>query len=355
MDQSQIFSRRAYVFQGKEEEAQIGEEFIKKIFLNLDNPINIINSSLIDATPSYDVYKASSQTKNYQLKLSFADSCPVLQRESHALSRVKNLVCPTYIQNGKLKIGEDIIFSVSSHEAASAISSVGRGVLIQGFSSFCDTYKKLQQNEKPQNNFIECVGDIFELGELEKNFIEEAVESMDNHTGKNKVYELFFDIKKEATSIYDPSIFDKNDFCHGNLTIYNIIERGGLFKLINLDYAHRGNFLTDLSRLMLSLGIKGNAKTQLIRLFCEKTGLAFNPKEYELCEKMNALITLHQLSMDYLYEVYMFNSTRELKICNLINDYAQNFADFCRLPFFEKYKQFISQTIMEPIVGIKYQ
>ena len=351
MDQSQLFSKRAYVFDGSDKNTDSELELVKKIFSSLDTPINIESIKLKESTHSYDLYKAVSKSRVYTLKISFDDKCKVIHRESDILSSIECPVAPTAITSGQIKIGENIQYSIMSHEQSDKVIEMGRAYLIENFKSFCQSYKILRENNPPQNTLTEVIGDIFDLSNLENNFLETSIDSIESHSDKQKIKSFFSDIKKELSSSFDSGVLDRHDFCHGNLCIDNILCRNYAFKMINFDYAHRGNVMFDLSRLILSIGCSGNQKTQLIRKFCSETGVELNESEYDSCEKINLLLLLHNLAINYLYEVYMFDSAREINICNIINEFAQNYKNFHKLRLFEKHKEFISKTVIEPIVG----
>jgi len=351
MDQSQLFSKRAYVFDGSDKNTDSELELVKKIFFSLESPIKIENIKLKESTHSYDIYKAVSESKAYTLKLSFADDCKAIHRENDILNSIECSVAPTAITSGQIKIGENIQYSIMSHEQSDKVIELGRGFLVENFKSFCQSYKILRENDPPQNSISEVIGDLFDLSNLENNFLETSIEAIESYTDKQKIKSLFSDIKTEIASSFDSGVLDRHDFCHGNLCIDNILCRNNTFKMINFDYAHRGNVMFDLSRLILSIGCSGNQKTQLIREFCSETGVEFNESEYNSCEKINLLLVLHNLAINYLYEVYMFDSAREINICNIINEFAQNYKNFHKLRLFEKHRDFISRTVIEPIVG----
>ena len=351
MDQSQLFSKRAYVFDGSDKNTDSELDFVKKIFFSLDSPINVENAKLKESTHSYDLYKVISKSRVYALKISFADECKVIHRENNILSSIECPVAPTAITSGQIKIGDNIQYSIMSHEQSDKVIELGRGILIENFNYFCQSYKILRENDPPQNSLSEVIGDLFDLSNLENNFLETSIEAIESYTDKQKIKSLFSDIKTELASSFDSGVLNRHDFCHGNLCIDNILCRNNTFKMINFDYAHRGNVMFDLSRLILSIGCSGNQKTQLIRKFCSETGVEFKESEYNSCEKINLLLLLHNLAINYLYEVYMFDSAREINICNIINEFAQNYKNFHKLRLFEKHKDFISKTVIEPIVG----
>lgn len=351
MDQSQLFSKRAYVFDGSDKNTDSELELVKKIFSSLETPISVESVKLKGSTHSYDLYKVVSGSQVYALKISFADECRVIHRENSILCSIKHPVAPRAIISGEIKIGENIQYSIMSHEQSDKVSEMGRAYLIENFESFCESYKSLRESDPPQNTLTEAISDILDLSSLENNFLETSIEAIEIHTDKQKVKSLFSDIKTEISSSFNSEILDRHDFCHGNLSIDNIICRGNSFKMINFDYAHRGNVMFDLSRLILSIGCRGNQKTQLIRKFCSKTGVELNEGEYSHCEKMNLLLLLHNLAINYLYEVYMFDSSREANICSIVNEFAQNYKNFSKLRSFEKHRDFISRTVIEPIVG----
>jgi hypothetical protein len=351
MDQSQIFLNRAFVFKNQNLNSDSQENLIKEIFIKQGTPINVQKTKFLYTTVDYDCYKVFCQDRFYNLKLSLSPECPILTREASALKLLDSQIAPKLVSHGIIKIGDEMSFLISSHENSENVLDLGRGYLLDNFHEFVNTYELLFKKEPPNLTLASSIGERFKAADLKESFLENSISALAEHSDIQSITELFKDIEKEISNLYNVSVLDKGHFCHGDLRLKNIITRNSYFKMVNWGHCFSGNVFLDLSKLMISIGTKGNDKTQLIRGFCERIGIEYIIEDYNLCEKISLLLTMHQLIVDYLYEVYMFESVRRLEICHIINDFTQNFNNFCRFPFFNKKKDFLAQLITEPIVG----
>jgi hypothetical protein len=351
MDQSQIFLNRAFVFDNHNLNSDSQEELIKEIFIKQDQPINIQKTKFLYTTLDYDCYKVFSQDRFFNLKLSLSPDCPVLEREASALKLLDSQIAPKLISQGTIKIGDEMAFLISSHENSDNILDLGRGYLVDNFHRFVDVYEILFKKKAPNLTLISSISEQLKTANLKDGFWEDSLSALADHSDLESITGVFKDIEKEISNLYNPSVLDKGHFCHGDLRLKNIITRAGHFKMVNWGRCFSGNVLFDLSKLVLSMGVRGNEKTQVIRAFCERVGVEYSIDEYDLCERLNLLLCMHHLIIDYLYEVYVFESSRQLEICRIINDFTHNFNQFCKFSFFNEKKSFLAQLITEPIVG----
>ena len=154
------------------------------------------------------------------------------------------------------------------------------------------------------------------------------------------------------SSIYDTSVLESSYFCHGSLGLENILYREGAFKLRDFSKSFSGHYFLDLSHLLLQLGVKGSDKKILIKKYCDYMGFDLDRNEYKTCEKINILILLCELIINYFIEIYIFESSRPLELCKIAALYVQNFDQFCRFDFFSDYKSFLTKNITYPIIGV---
>jgi hypothetical protein len=72
---------------------------------------------------------------------------------------------------------------------------------------------------------------------------------------------------------------------------------------------------------------------------------------YELELRRKALDYLLQ----YLKEVYLYESSRVEVIINIIDSFSQSFNRLCKIPIFEENRGFILSNIAEPILESEMQ
>ena len=351
MDQAKLFSGRAFVFQSPEEDSSIDKVLVDKIFQNLPEPIKIIRLELLYSAEDFDCYEAVSSDRFYNLKISFSDEALNLKKEANNLQLIKNQIAPKYISYGQIKVGETITYLITSQEQSHVVSDLGRNFLIENFSGFLFSWRKLLENKPPEYNLRDNTSDLFSRSDIKENFFEDAYEAVSMNIDLIKVNSLFDEIKQNLSGIYDSSLLESSYFCHGSLELENILYREGYFKVRNFNKSFSGHYFLDLSHLLLQLGVKGSQKNKLIKTYCDYMDFEFDQNKYKICEKVNILILLCELIINYFIEIYIFESSRPLKICKIAALYTQNFDQFCRFDFFSDYKSFLTKNITYPIIG----
>ena len=350
VDQAKLFSGRAFVFQSLKEDSSFDKKIIDKIFHALPDPVKVNRIKLLYSAEDFDCYKVVSNDGCYNLKISFSDEAQGLKREADNLQLVEDQIVPKFVYFGQIKIGEPITCLVSSQEQSYMVSELGRDFLIKNFSSFLFSWKKLLNNTPPKYNLRDNTSDLFSRLDFKKNFFEDAYEAASNNYDLNKINSLVEKISETISNSYDSSILESSYFCHGSLDLKNILHRNGVFKLCNLDKSFSGHYFLDLSYLLIRLGVKGSHKKKLIKTYCDYMGFDFDQNKYKVCEKINILMLLCELIVNYFTEVYIFESSRPLELCNISSLYSQNFNQFRRFDFFSDYKTFLTKTILHPII-----
>ena len=208
-------------------------------------------------------------------------------------------------------------------------------------------------NPAPAKSIRDNINNVLSSLNIRDFFYDDAIEAIKVNLDLDKIDELTQDLSSELSNIYDISVLDRDYFCHGSLLLQNIIYRDGYFKFVNLENSFRGHYFLDYSQFLLDLGLDKNIKLKFAQMYCKSYALDYDADEYKLCEKVNILITLASILRDYLIEIYMFDSSRPLKICKIVALFGQYFDQFCRFKFFDKYKTFLTKTITNPVTGVE--
>tara|TARA_R100000152_G_C6765011_1_gene189742 strand:+ start:455 stop:1519 length:1065 start_codon:yes stop_codon:yes gene_type:complete len=349
VDQAKLFSGRAFVFQSSKVDYSSEKSLVEKIFKSLPQPVKVKDVKLLNSSVDFDCYKVFSKNKCYNIKISFSENCPSLVRESDSLRLVKNQVSPTLLHFDKINIGEEITYLISSQEQSYPLNDLGRGFLFENFSSFLFSWKKLLENDPPKYSIRDNISELLFNLNFKESFFEDAYEAASEMDKFDKVSSLINDINQNITTIYDSSVLESTHFCHGNLNHSNILWRNGLFKFCNFNKSFSGHHYLDLSQLILRLGISKTSKRKMIKEYSKYMDLDFNEKEYKLCEKINTLMILGEILVRYFTEIYIFESSRPVKFCEIITLFSQNLQEFSKFDFFSDYKSFLIKMISSPI------
>jgi len=353
VDQAKLFTDRAFIFQSKENDIQADRSIIDSVFSTLPQALNVDKVELVDSFIDFDVYKVFSKDKIYLIKLSFVDKSEILEREAEALQLVSNKVTPSLIHSGRIIIGEPISYLIQSYENGYGVDDFGRYFVGENIESLNYSLKKLVDNPAPSKSIRDNIDNVLSSLNVREFFYDDAIEAIKVNLDLNKIDEFIQDLSSELTNIYDTSVLDRDYFCHGSLLLQNIIFRDGYFKFVNLDRSFKGHYFLDYSQLLLDFGLDKNVKLKFAKMYCKSSGFEYDADEYKLCEKVNILIVLASILRDYLVEIYMFDSSRPLKICKIVALFGQYFDQFSRFKFFDKYKTFLTKTITNPVTGVE--
>jgi tRNA A-37 threonylcarbamoyl transferase component Bud32 len=353
MDQSQIFFNRLFVFSEETDDNAAHDPLIREVFQIYNPKLTVVNQKLLYSTLDFDCYRVASEDRVFNLKLSLDPDNEILIRESLNLKKITREIGPKVLYDGKINIGESVRVLISTQEISDNILDIGRGFLIENLKKFISSYKILQEKKAPKWKLSDNLDIAFKTTQIKDNFFEDALISLREHVNVDIILRLFSEIKREISTLYDTSIIDKDKFCHGDLRICNIVTRNNRFKMINWGKAYQGNPFLDISCLINSLGVRGELRSRMIAQICEDLNITYSQVEYNLCDKITSLLTLQQLIVDYLYEIYMFGGGNHIKICRIANDFSQNFSNFIQFPFFSENKNFLLKLLTEPVVGLR--
>lgn len=355
MDLSNLFQNKAYVIPDHiaTEDSEI--ELIDFILKSLDEPVFAQNIEFILETENYDVYKYDYQNLSYCIKISLDENCKEIEHESKFLKKINPLIRCQYIKDGIIKVGDNIRYIITSYENAESLNSLGRSYFLENFDMFCHAYLLMQQSEKITSSYKEHLTNYFNMTCLE-NLIEDSIQSIKNYTNFELINQIMLDMKNELMLRYDDAFSDKKFICHGNLNASNIISKNGLFKFINFDYCYSSHCFLDLNEIIMELGLPENMELNLLERFCLNLKIEFNRNTlvmYKKCYKIILIKKGIELIMNYLKEVYLYDSRRTDEIIKISDKFSQSYNRYMSISHFKNNETFILKTITEPILNQK--
>jgi hypothetical protein len=356
MDLSNLFQNKAYVVPNHVAAEDSEIELIGLLLRSLDEPIFAQNIEFISETENYDIYKYNCQNSSYCIKISLDPNCKQIEHESKFLRKINPLITCQYIKDGTIKIGDNIRYIITSYENAESLNDLGRSYFLENFDSFCYAYSLMQESEKITASYKNHLIDYFNLACLE-NLMDDSIQSIKNYTNFELINQIMLDMKNELMLCYDDNIFSNQKFiCHGNLTADNIISKNGLFKFINFDNCYSSHCFLDLNEIIIELGLPENIELNLLEKFCLNMKIDFNRDTlitYKKCYKIVLIKKGIQLIVNYLKEVYLYNSRRIDEILNISDKFSQSYDRYMSISYFKNNEDFILKTITEPILNQK--
>jgi len=353
---SSIFQDKAYVLPYRSESNKGEIEIIDLLLKSLDQPIHATNIEFISANDDYDIYKFEFNGFDFCIKMSLDAECKKIIHESLYLDSINPIIRPKFIKSGKIKIGDEVSYIITSYENADPIKELGRSFLIENFKQFCTAYSLMQNSDIINVSYQDILFDHFDIADIENNFTEEAIEGIKNYTDFPLIKEILNDMKNELITSYSDTFSEKKYICHGNLNINNIISRNDLFKFINFDNCHSSHCFIDLAELIIELSVPENLEMSMLQDFCEIMNIEFDRtvlKTYKDCYNISLIKKAMELIIAYLKEVYIYNSYRIDKIVQICDKFSQSYYRFIKIKHIANNKDFIIKTLTEPILNSK--
>ena len=353
MDLKNLFKNKAFVFDSKEgasNDFEIIDEIVKVCKLG-----EISSVEFISANVNYDCYKVIVDDKSYFVKYSLDSSYKGFENEGSILSTSEFAWQPTIIAHGKLKFGDEIVYSVTSFEYAETINECGRSVLMDFLPDFIENYFSLQNKNLSRDNVNSFLSRV--LSECSAaNLPDEVVEVFKSKNQIETINKITEEIKNDINNFYKPLILEKKELCHGNLNLENILFREFNFKFVNFTKCFTSNLYLDVASLVINFNLDHASEKLIVQSFAEYQDPALYQEklqEYNCCYEIMIRVKALESLFDLIQESYSLESERPSKIMKIISCFSVNSSRFMKIPAFKKHYEFIYSTILEPIIGSK--
>ncbi len=353
MNLSSIFEQNAYLSNGISECSDDEIKIIEKIFSSLKNPINVIKSELISIDNEFDTYKITSNNQLYTLKLSLDEDCKKIEYESKYLNYINPLIRPKYLHDGKIKIGDNIRYIITSYEDAESINEIGKGILVENFDNFCYSYSIMQKSMSLIKTHKDVMDDFYLYIDIEKRFDKEVLSDIKSHTDLNNILKCLLEIKTDLLRVVSIKNIKYNHICHGNLNLKNIIYRDNTFKFINFENSFQGHCFIDFCELIIEIGADRETEKFLFEKFCKYLNIKIDAESsliYKVCYQTTIRKKILEFIVQYLEDTYVYESFRKKEIFNLCQKFILCYERFYDISAFQKNRDFLTKTIIEPIL-----
>lgn len=353
MNFESIYKNRPYLFEIKKDSFEGNEEIIEEIFKKENLSFSNAVVSFVSSNYNYDIYKVVQDKNFYCVKYSFDANNQNIQNEFNTLKNLSNRVSAVAIACGKLFFGDAIHYSIVSFENAESIRSLGVSTIMENIRIFLTDFQALQNEKIETNSFNTYLTAFLETIKI-NSFPEESIEAISLHSDVLVIKETIASIESELMYLCDPKIVKKSTLCHGNLKPSNILFKNNEFKFIDFNDSYHGNQLLDLASLIIHTGLNEHSSKQLIENFLCAQGSEYSEQahsEYRVCYQIMIRKIFLETLTSYLKEVYVFSSSRPMKILDCIDLFSKNAHNFFKISAVAKHKEFIYKSMMEPIVG----
>jgi hypothetical protein len=353
MKLSSLFRHKAYAFNqpsDTEQDCLFAREVLKKI-----RPKFKINQlSLSSVCDDYDIFHIVNEKDIfYKLKISLSDPHNVLRKEVTALRSLGSSNIPKYVCNGSTKVGEDIDYLLTQAVQSENIRSAGRSILAENIEQFFVNYFSFVNTKPVRAKYVDNLEDFCTSLNPEHQLPVESLASLKGYTNYKLCQDFFITLQGEIKE-YEVKLKDIfKHKCHANLSLDAIFYNNYFFYLDMLDQVCMGHPYVDFCDLVLDSGFLKENDIPLFDEFCSVGGIENNRDLYFCVFELQIRKKLGQLLLDYIKEVYLYDSYRYDKIIEIADVFSHLYERFCIIPIFKENRDFIMKTICEPIFGVR--
>lgn len=352
MDYNSIIKNQTYLFEAEKDLFSENNQIIYKICENasLPKPSYI---EFITSTIEYDLYKVRCDTSNYVIKYSLDEFDSSLEYEFNIINNINETITYKPIYYNKFHFGDFIHYSIYLDKKFESIKDFGIGIIYEKKELFMENYYSLQKSSKPKIKHKENIENFINQHSINF-FDDDVIESIKQNLDIEKLKILIESIHSEMFLLFSLNIFNKNEFCHGNLNANNIFYCYEGFKFFNLSNAFSGNAYCDLASLVINLSLNKNIEKTIFNFLIKKAkkeSVVDEWVEYRKCFDFISRKIFLELLFSYLKEVYLFESKRPIKLFEIIEIFSQNKIYFSKIQAVSNNFEFINNLLLQPLIG----
>lgn len=348
-----LYKNRPYVFEIEKDWFESNNEIIIKI-LEKENFGKYKSISFLNANYNYDIYKIELEDKTICIKYTLDEEDFLLKQEFDTIKKINSSFVPIPYSYNFIKFGDTIHYSIYEYINTENTKNFGTACLFEYSENFAKSFFNLQKTESPQKNHINYLDFITKNCNLD--FLEkENIEAINEYSNYEQFKKIIDSLKFEIQKTSNIESFKGDFFCHGNLKPSNILFFNKEFKFIDFENAFRGNVFFDISHLSIHLGIGEDLEKKILIEFLKCLNQEFTIQHwasYRKCHAINLRKLLAECILSFLKEVYVFSSSRPIKIFEIVQFFILNKNLFLTIPTVQNNKDFLFKTFYDPLIGI---
>mgnify|MGYP003625855926 CR=1 FL=1 len=350
MKSDSIFKDRLYSLPSSSRVTATETKIIKKILASSKCDIKVDKLCLVYVEEDYDFYHIYSGSNIFDLKFSLDHESEKFNREIKNTKLCKSKSVPKYVDSGVVKVGDKISYLICESNRSESLFDYGRSHLASNLDLFVDFYCDFASNGNYKLLYKTLLSDLMKEADMKSIFDLDQKSYIENHSDYDKceniINKLKSDISRRLNAL--PKIYTGNII--GDFDKNSVFTEGNNFSFKDLRYGCKGHVYSDIANITLYYGLSKPVEKTLLQKITQKMSLTVDNSLYnQFYELELRRKALHYL-LQYLKEVYVYESSRIEVIVNLIDSFSQSFNRICKIPIIRDNREFILSNIAEPII-----
>ncbi len=350
MKSDSIFKDRLYTLPSSGRITATETKIIKKILSFSKCDIKVDKISLVCVEEDYDFYHIYSGSNIFDLKFSLDHESEKFNREIKNTKLCKSKSVPKYVDSGVVKVGDKISYLICESNRSESLFDYGRSHLSSNLDLFVDFYCDFASNGNYKLLYKTLLSDSMKEEDMKSIFDLDQKSYIDNHSDYDKCENIINQLKSDILNKLHalPKIYTGNII--GDFDKNSVFTEGNNFLFKDLRYGCRGHVYSDVANITLYYGLSKPIEKTLLQKITQKMSLTAENNLYnQFYELELRRKALHYL-LQYLKEVYVYESSRIEVIINLIDSFSQSFNRVCKIPVIRDNREFLLRNIAEPII-----
>ncbi len=325
-------------------------KIIKKILTSSKCDIKVDKLCLVCVEEDYDFYHIYSGSNIFDLKFSLDYESEKFNREIKNTKLCKSKSVPKYVDSGVVKVGDKISYLICESNSSESLFDYGRSHLSSNLDLFVDFYCDFASNGNYKLLHKTLLSDSMKEADMESIFDLDQKSYIENHSDYHKCENIINELKSDISSRLNalPKIYTGNII--GDFDKNSIFTEGNNFSFKDLRYGCKGHMYSDIANITLYYGLSKPVEKTLLQKITQKMSLTVDNNLYDQFYELELRRKALHYLLQYLKEVYVYESSRIEVIINLIDSFSQSFNRVCKIPIIKDNRKFILSNIAEPII-----
>lgn len=355
MKSNSIFKDRLYSlpFSGKVTAAE--SKIIKKILSASKLDIELDKISLVSVEEDYDFYQIYSGGKLFDLKFSLDCESEKFNREIKNTKLCKSFSVPGYLSSGIVRVGDNISYLICESSPSESLFDYGRSHLMSNVDSLVHSYCDFSSRSNYKLLYKTLLSKLIKGADMDSVFDIDQKAYIEHHSDYTKCQNIIDALRSDILSRMHslPKIHTGNII--GDFNKNSIFVSGDSFLFKDLRCGCKGHVYSDIANMTLYYGLNKPAEKVLLEKISSKMSIALDRDLYNEFYQIELRRKALEYLLQYLKEVYFYESSRVEVIINLIDSFSQSYKRLCKIPIINENRKFVLSNIAEPILDSKPQ